>query len=146
MTVCGHRFLLCHGSPESIKECLGEETSEVRLRGWAATCEADVVVCAHSHRAFAKRIKGVWFVNTGTVGRPVDGDPRACYCLAQAEEEFFQFEHRRVDYDTERAAQDILSQGLPPVFARMIREGVDLLATRQGVRCPDVFSLPCRLR
>jgi len=126
MTVCGHRFLLCHGSPDSIKECLEEETSDARWRGLSATCDADVVVCAHSHRALLKQVNGVWFVNTGTVGRPVDGDPRACYCLAEVEKGFFRAEHRRIEYDTEQAAEAILSKGLPPVFAQMIREGVDL--------------------
>ena len=125
MTACGHRFLLCHGSPDSSKECLDKETSHARLRGLAATCDADVVVCAHSHRAFREKVNGVWFVNTGTVGRPVDGDPRACYCLAELEEGTFRAEHRRIDYDIDRAAEAILSQGLPPVFAQMVREGID---------------------
>jgi len=126
LTVCGHRFLLCHGSPDSIKECLYEDTSRARFKGLAAMCDADVVCCAHSHRAFAERVEGVWFVNTGTVGRPVDGDPRACYCLADVVEGSFHAEHRRIEYDVEKAAEAILSRGLPPVFARMIREGVDL--------------------
>lgn len=73
----GVRFLLVHGSPESIKENLNPETPQERLEELAGGVTAQVILCGHSHRAYARQAGGKWFVNPGSVGRPFDGVPRA---------------------------------------------------------------------
>ena len=88
-------------------------------------CKVDAVICGHGHFPFQERIKGVWFINTGSVGRPLDGDPRACYALADIHPGSFFVEHRRVEYDVDRAAHAILSQGLPSILADLIRYGTN---------------------
>lgn len=122
----GWRVLLCHGSPQSIKEHLTPETPDARLAELAETAAAQVVVCGHSHLPFARRVAGTWFINTGSVGRPDDGDPRACYALLDLAPGELTVEHRRVPYDVERTARDILAAGLPGEFAEMLRRGRSL--------------------
>jgi len=124
--VKGQRFLLTHGSPASNEEPLTPDTSEKRLRKLAQMARADVIICGHSHQPFAREVDGVWFINTGSVGRPDDGDPRACYAILQIEPKQIQVRHYRVEYDVEKAAAAIRERKLPEDFAQMTLQGRSL--------------------
>jgi diadenosine tetraphosphatase ApaH/serine/threonine PP2A family protein phosphatase len=65
----------------------------------------------------------VHFVNTGSVGRPKDGDWRAGYVLLTVDASGIAVEFRRVEYDVERAARAILESTLPREFAWYLRSG-----------------------
>jgi diadenosine tetraphosphatase ApaH/serine/threonine PP2A family protein phosphatase len=94
--------------------------------------KADVIICGHSHQPFAREVDGVWFINTGSVGRPDDGDPRACYAILQIDSKQIQVRHYRVEYDVERAVAAIREHELPEPFAQMTLEGHSLDAVLQG--------------
>ncbi len=126
MKVKGRRILLTHGSPKSDKEHLTPDTPEERLRKLAKKAEADVIICGHSHRPFARQVDDVWFINTGSVGRPDDGDPRACYAILQISKEDILVQHYRIAYDVERTVAAIRENELPEVFAEMFVQGRDL--------------------
>ena len=120
------RVLLTHGSPASIEEHLTPATSVERLRELAQLACADVVICGHSHQPFRLKVADTWFINTGSVGRPDDGDPRACYAILHIGWQLFRVRHLRVAYDVERAAAAIHENGLPEAFAQMILQGRNL--------------------
>jgi len=128
----GKRILLTHGSPASNKEAITPETPPDRLQvllnlaveRYAAPIDA--VICGHSHQAFTRKVGESWFINTGSVGRPDDGDPRARYAILSIGEAKFQVEHFRVAYDLDRAVQAIYTKGLPEEFARMLIQGREL--------------------
>ena len=128
----GRRFLLTHGSPESNEEALSPDTPSDRLRQLLNLVREryqvsiDAVICGHSHLAFARQVEGAWFINTGTVGRPDDGDPRACYAILSIEPSSIQVEHFRVEYDIARVVHAIQQYGLPENFAQMLIRGRDL--------------------
>ncbi|MDY7079102.1 MAG: metallophosphoesterase family protein [Chloroflexota bacterium] len=124
--VKGRRILLTHGSPASNDEPLTPDTSEKRLRELARIARADVVICGHSHQPFVRQVDDVWFINTGSVGRPDDGDPRACYAVLQFGSKQIQVQHHRVEYDVERAVAAIHEHKLPEAFAQMIIQGRSL--------------------
>lgn len=126
LDVAGRRILLCHGSPASVDEHLWPETADARFRELAAMAEADIVVCGHSHQAFVREVGGVVFINTGTVGRPDDGDPRACYAVLDVTPRRLRVAHHRVAYDTERAVAALREAGLPEAFAEMVLRGRSL--------------------
>jgi hypothetical protein len=65
----------------------------------------------------------VHFVNTGSVGRPKDGDPRAGYVLLEVARDGIGVEPVRLAYDVEEAAQGILESTLPDEFAEYLRSG-----------------------
>ncbi|MGH7522946.1 MAG: metallophosphoesterase family protein [Gemmatimonadales bacterium] len=84
----------------------------------------DVVAFGHTHLSWHREIDGVHFVNTGSVGRPKDGDPRAEYVmLTMAAQSQTTVGFHRVEYDVERAATAILATTLPPAFADFLRRG-----------------------
>ena len=124
--VKGHRVLLTHGSPVSDSEHLTPDTPEKRLCKLTRAAEADLVICGHSHQAFARQVEGVWFINPGSVGRPDDGDPRASYAILDVKPGQVHVEHFRVEYDVERTAAAIREHGLPESFAQMFLLGRNL--------------------
>ncbi|MCK6544806.1 metallophosphoesterase family protein [Myxococcota bacterium] len=79
----GATLLLAHGSPRDPVELLWPETSDDDLRDALAGVDADVVAIGHSHRPFVRRVGDTLVVNTGTVGYPFDGDPRASFALVE---------------------------------------------------------------
>jgi putative phosphoesterase len=128
------QVLLTHGSPASIEEHLTPATSVVRLRELAQLARADVVICGHSHQPFRRKVADTWFINTGSVGRPDDGDPRACYAILHIGPQLLRVRHLRVAYDVERAAAAIRENGLPEAFAHMIVQGRNLDEVRWAVK------------
>jgi diadenosine tetraphosphatase ApaH/serine/threonine PP2A family protein phosphatase len=62
-----------------------------------------------------------YFINTGAVGQPRDGDWRAAYCIYHIEKNVV--EQRRVEYDLKTAQQKIVKAGLPPLLAERLAVG-----------------------
>ena len=68
-------------------------------------------------------VDGIRFINTGSVGRPKDGDWRAGYVLLDVGTEETQVEFVRVPYDVESAARGVIAAGLPEEYAEFLRTG-----------------------
>ena len=68
-------------------------------------------------------VEGIHFVNTGSVGRPKDGDWRAGYVVLDVSDGEPGVEFVRVEYDVERAMQGIRDSDLPDEFADYLRTG-----------------------
>ena len=83
----------------------------------------DVICFGHTHLPWHRAVGGIHFVNTGSVGRPKDGDPRAGYVLLDVDESRVDVEFVRVEYDVERTAREIIESGLPNEFADFLRTG-----------------------
>jgi predicted phosphodiesterase len=83
----------------------------------------DVICFGHTHVPWTRVVEGVHFVNTGSVGRPKDGDPRTGYVLLDVGEDAPRTELRRVAYDVERAMRAIRESDLPDDFAEYLATG-----------------------
>ena len=127
LEVEGLRILLCHGSPRDTTEYLFENRSDGYLKqfttGGAADALADVIVFGHTHIPFHRLVSGVHFVNTGSVGRPKDGDSRPGYCVLSIDGFSVTTKQIRVDYNVEVACSRLLAAGLPEYFADYLRTG-----------------------
>ena len=62
-----------------------------------------------------------YFINTGSVGQPRDGDWRAAYCVYDTEKNVV--EQRRVEYDLKTTQKKIVQAGLPPLLAERLALG-----------------------
>jgi putative phosphoesterase len=128
--VDGKRVLLVHGSPRKMNEYLFEDRPLSSFERLAHSSNADVIVFGHTHVPYTKHVEGVLFVNVGSVGKPKDGDPRACYALvdltAGAPVTF-----RRVPYDIATVARAIRDSDLPDKFARDVELGGAVAAPAQ---------------
>lgn len=130
--------LMVHGSPRRINEYLFEDRPDRSLVRMMETAGADVMLFGHTHKPYHKALAvevdggGIVYrhaVNTGSVGKPKDGDPRAGYVLLTVDAErpksdpgYCAAEFVRVAYDVEQAAQAVEASPLPDAFARMLRE------------------------
>ena len=79
-----HRLLVVHGSPISMDDAIYPSITRRGLEVKVGGVRPDVLVCGHTHIPFVKRVGGVLIVNCGSVGHPVDGDPRPAYALVNA--------------------------------------------------------------
>jgi putative phosphoesterase len=116
VTVDGRRLLLVHGSPRKINEYLFEDRPDSSFQRLATAANADVIIFGHTHKPYAKRIGDVWFVNVGSVGKPKDGDWRACYALVEPTADV-PATFVRVPYDLTRVTDAIRGSELPDEFA-----------------------------
>lgn len=124
----GPVLTLVHGAPTSNTLYWTEDRSEGFCRKMAEKAgrsAGDALAFGHTHLPWTREVDGVRLVNTGSVGRPKDGDPRAGYVLLSPPEDDggWGVEHVRVAYDVERAARAIEDSGLPDAFAAQLREG-----------------------
>jgi putative phosphoesterase len=118
------RVTLVHGSPRKVNEYLYEDRPDGSLERLLDMAEADVLVCGHTHLPYHKVLpSGRHVVNDGSVGKPKDGDPRACYAVLSAKNGDLQVEFIRVPYEIERTAQAIEASDMPSEFADMLRTG-----------------------
>lgn len=111
----GRRVLLVHGSPRKINEYLFEDRPISSFQRLAASSNADVIVYGHTHKPYTKLVDGVLFLNVGSVGKPKDGDRRACYAVLDPARLDAQFV--RVEYDVAQVTAAIRRSDLPHEFA-----------------------------
>ncbi len=124
--VAGLRLILVHGAPtlNTLYWTADRDDAFCRKMAEQAGGRAGDVVCfGHTHVPWTREVDGVRFVNTGSVGRPKDGDPRAGYVLLDVSADGVAVEHVRVEYDVEATARAILESTLPDEFADYLRTG-----------------------
>lgn len=116
--------LLVHGSPRRVNEYLYADRPDTSFERLLDSADVDVLVCGHTHLPYHKTLpSGRHVINAGSVGKPKDGDPRACYIVLSVTGEDLEVQFNRVDYDVERMATDIERTTMPSAFAEMLREG-----------------------
>jgi putative phosphoesterase len=129
LEIDGRKVLVTHGTPDSIDEHIYPDSPEQRLREIAAKANADVIITGHSHMQMNRNVDGVTFVNPGTVGRPVDGDPKAEYAVLNLNPLTVEF--RRVNYDVETLADEMRKRGLPESHAQVQLRAIPLNVIRK---------------
>ena len=122
----GPTLTLVHGSntlntvyvtedrPDSFLEKMGKDVS---------ARPGDVICFGHTHKPWHRVVGGVHFINTGSVGRPKDGNWHAGYVLLDVEGPGITVEFIRVPYDIDEAVDAIRSSDLPSEFGDQLRAG-----------------------
>lgn len=123
-TIADWRILFVHGSPRKINEYLYADRPAATFERIAKMADCDVLFFGHTHLPYQKQVQNTLFVNTGSVGKPKDGDPRAGYVLlALNSKNAPETEFRRVEYDVAAAARAVRASGLPDHFAGLLETG-----------------------
>jgi predicted phosphodiesterase len=104
---------LVHASPESCWRAPGLEASDSELFSTYELLQQPMVFYGHIHRPFVRGIREadrqLIVANTGSVGLPYDGDPRASYLLL---DDASTVTIRRVAYDIEKEVRLHTRNGL----------------------------------
>jgi predicted phosphodiesterase len=117
-----NEILVVHGSPISDIESFAPEPHEGEERMLGEEMQRTILF-GHSHQQFRRPgPNGTLLVNPGSVGAPLDRDPRAAWALLDGGEILF----RRTEYDVARAAAQMRTYGdwAEPI-ARRIERGFD---------------------
>lgn len=124
--VAGPTVTLVHATPMNNLVYVTEDRPDAfltKLAVQAGLTSGDVLCFGHTHKPWHRVVDGVHFINTGSVGRPKDGDPRAGYVLLELNDAGVSVTFVRVDYDVETAAREVVRTGLPPEFAAFLQTG-----------------------
>lgn len=128
------RLLLVHGSPRKINEYLFEEHDEAELLNLMTEAQAHIMAFGHTHKPFHRVLKDKegyhrHAINTGSVGKPKDGNPALCYVLIEIDDTATLKSHDglkisfiRVPYDVESIAHAIEESSFPNEYATMLRK------------------------
>jgi predicted phosphodiesterase len=123
----GPRIVLVHGTPTLNTVYWYESRPDefcLKMASLAGMKSGDVIAAGHTHLPWHRMVGGMHFVNTGSVGRPKDGDPRAGYTVLSVNDDgAIGVEHVRVEYDVGRTANAIRSSDLPNEFAAYLESG-----------------------
>lgn len=122
----GPRLVLVHGTPTLNTVYWTEDRHDdfcLRMAAVVGLRAGDVIAFGHTHRPWTREVGGIRFVNTGSVGRPKDGDPRAGWVLLTLGDGAARVEQLRVAYDVERTVAGVRAAGLPEDFVEFLRTG-----------------------
>jgi predicted phosphodiesterase len=122
----GPRVVLVHGTPTLNTLYWTEDRPDdfcLKMATHAGARTGDVIAFGHTHLPWHREVGGIHFVNTGSVGRPKDGDWRAGYALLDLADGPLRVEFVRVEYDVDRAMRGIRESELPDDFAEYLRTG-----------------------
>jgi len=99
----------CHGSPRSDEEVVTPETPEARVREFMVGVTERVLVTAHTHLQFDRRVAGIRSVNPGSVGMAYgEGPGHACWAILGPDVDL-----RRTPFPVERTVERYRASGDP---------------------------------
>jgi putative phosphoesterase len=117
LELAGKRVRLVHGSPRKVNEYLFEDKPARTFERIAALADCDVLVFGHTHKPWVHEYGGVLFVNCGSVGKPKDGDARACFAVLEQNSDGVAVSIERAAYDALAVAREMRTVGLPDELA-----------------------------
>jgi predicted phosphodiesterase len=126
----GTKLLMVHASPgHDSGDGLYPNQSDEKLMQLAAGCEDDLIVVGHTHVPCQRKVGPRHWVNPGSIGQPMSGDPRASYAILNADKSGYEFTFYRVDYDREAVIAMARERRYPFVQ--------DLIEYFDGIHKPD---------
>jgi diadenosine tetraphosphatase ApaH/serine/threonine PP2A family protein phosphatase len=100
--------LYVHATPRDDVTIITELTSDERLAELLDGVQQPRVVAGHTHMQLDRTVGPIRFVNAGSVGMPYEASPGAYWAILDDG-----VEHRRTEYDLERAAAAVRATSYP---------------------------------
>lgn len=126
--------LIAHGSPRHYREGYGRFLSDDDIEEIGVEWEAELLIGSHTHIPMSRRHGPYLVLNSGAVGAPFNGDPRAQYLLLDRVGGEWLAEFRRVPYDRSRSLRAFEESGyleegglLARIFCEELRVSRSLL-------------------
>lgn len=122
--ISGARFVMAHATPPhplydySVTPTAPDHVFTEALAG----VSADFVILGHTHLPFVRKHNRMTVVNPGSVGQPLDGDPRAAYAIWEDGE----VTAHRAAYDQAELIGTLDELGLEEDLYRSLRRSFDL--------------------
>ena len=108
-THMGDGFAVVHASPKDLWRAPMANAVDDEIQTTYAELRAAVVIYGHIHVSYVRQLPGMTVANAGSVSQSYDGDRRAAYAVIERGNVTI----RRMEYDVESEATDVLHSGLP---------------------------------
>lgn len=123
----GIKFHVVHGSPQSDSDYIYPSITSFGLRTKIKDIKMDVLVCGHSHIPFIKVVNNIRVLNCGSVGKPIDGDPKGSYIFVNIQKNgLFNAEIVRFSYKINNLIKDIKDRHVPGISVDEFLKAVKL--------------------
>ncbi len=109
----GYRMLGVHATARGPEDVLRPWAADDEFRGAMPADEFDYIACAHIHMPYLRRIGRAVVFNTGSTGRPMDGDPRSSYAILHLDGPRTGVSLRRVPYNIDATGRLAAERGFP---------------------------------
>lgn len=112
---------IVHASPNDLWRSPMANATDEELLGTYGSLATSRVIYGHIHTPYVRRLPHFTVANSGSVGLPYDGDPRAAYLLIDDDGVTI----RRVEYDIDREVGALFERQCPDGawLADMLRRG-----------------------
>ena len=115
----GKSILFVHGCPKDpLYGYMTQPSEDCMVNGIGRKIDVDLVIYGHTHIPVNMEMKGLKFVNPGSVGQPRDGDFRASYAIYDSDSGEFYLKKMR--YDVERVIEKIKALKLEKRFEEQL--------------------------
>ena len=113
---------LFHGSPDSplYQYIYLNSQSKEKIDVWLKSC--DILILGHTHVPFIYKTEIGLAINPGAVGQPRDSNPNASYAIIDTEK--MSAKIKRVEYNIDSTAHEILKEKLPKFLATRLYLGI----------------------
>lgn len=117
-------IMVCHGSPLGTTDYIYPSVTEQALRRkFHDRTMPRVLCCGHSHIPFVGKVGDLLVVNAGSVGRPIDGDPRGSLVLLDVDGAHARGEVVRFGYNLKKLESLMAGEGYNRKQIRAFIEG-----------------------
>jgi predicted phosphodiesterase len=132
----GDGFAVVHASPEDLWRAPMSNATDEELQNTYAGLGVPAVIYGHNHISYVRRLPGMIVANAGSVSQSYDGDRRGAYAVIEGKNVMI----RRVDYDVEGEAKELLGSGLPhPEWLSRILLAGKILSPRMIDACACLY-------
>ena len=101
------RVVGVHATPQDDETNLYPDMTQEELQSYVSDLGARLVLYGHTHRPMNRPLDGMRLINSGSVGLPMDGDPRPSYALLNFEDGECEIAIRRVHYEREKVIAEL---------------------------------------
>jgi predicted phosphodiesterase len=107
------RVVAVHANAQDDETFLAPDASDDEMIEYFSDLDARLVLYGHTHKPMDRMVGGMRIVNDGSVGLPLDGDPRPAYALLDFGDGECEATLRRVTYDCESVLAGLERFGHP---------------------------------
>ena len=101
------RVAAVHANAQDDETALLPDAPDDRVHPFFSGLEARLMLYGHTHRPVDRFVEGIRVINDGSVGMPLDGDPRPAYALLDFEGDRCDATIHRVTYDREAVIAEL---------------------------------------
>jgi predicted phosphodiesterase len=112
-------LLVCHANPRTDDEHVWPDADDATLEHFFAEVEQQAVAFGHLHLSYVRLWRGKLLVNVASAGLPKDGDSKAHYAILTQRAFGWEVQQRRVEFDVEKVARQLVNSGMPDVEKRV---------------------------